>query len=66
VRRGYEVSNRQFTENPLFRKACSLSGVSPTKRQASKWRNQRGEAYDKRHMAVKELAKERGKNEPAA
>lgn len=39
-------SNRQFAEsNPRFKNACEKAGVPPTKRQASKFRNERGAAW---------------------
>ena len=41
--------------DPLFRKACELAGVVPTKRQASKWHNRRGLAYGSRHQAESAL-----------
>lgn len=51
----YGDSNRKMAEkDPIFRKACELAGVQPTKRQASKWRNKRGRAYDFRIQAATE------------
>lgn len=42
-----EVTNAQFAKNdPTFAKACELAEVEPTKRQASKFRNKRGAAYE--------------------
>lgn len=52
----YGDSNKKMAENDkIFRKACELAGVQPTKRQASKWRNHRGRAYDYRLQAAEEI-----------
>lgn len=41
-----KFTNRMFAEkSPEFRAACTSVGLSPTKRQASKWRHRRGAAY---------------------
>jgi hypothetical protein len=39
----------------LFRKACELAGIEPTKRQASKWRNDKGLAKRFANAALSEL-----------
>jgi hypothetical protein len=40
------VTNREFAEKDKeFRNLCENSGVKPTTRQASKFRNKRGLAY---------------------
>lgn len=39
--------------NPIFKKACELAGITPTKRQASKWNNKRGAAWQKRNEALR-------------
>lgn len=52
----YSQSNGKFAQsNQLFKIACTLAGVEPTRRQASKWRNRRGRAYSKRHEAIHKL-----------
>lgn len=39
-------TNRTFAEtNQAFKKACERAGTPATKRQASKFRNERGIAY---------------------
>lgn len=39
-------SNAEFAnQDDLFKEQCSRAGVSPTKRQASKWRAKRGAAW---------------------
>lgn len=41
------ISNSEFAEtDQVFKKACELAGVPPSSRQASKYRNNRGLAYD--------------------
>ena len=40
------MTNREFsTNNKQFREACEKANVQPTKRQASRWRQQRGSAW---------------------
>jgi hypothetical protein len=39
----------------LFRKACAIAGVEPTKAQAAKWRNKRGAAYKHKGTAQNAL-----------
>jgi hypothetical protein len=52
-----KTSNRQFArESILFRLACELAGVYPTERQASKFRQGKGEASAMRNVAMAELA----------
>ena len=42
----YRQPNREYAEKELrFRRACMKAGVSPTKRQASKYRRKIGKAY---------------------
>ncbi len=56
----YIETNASFAEhNPVFRKACELARVEATPRQASKWRNRRGQAYEHRHAAVRFLNEQR-------
>lgn len=56
IKSTYQVSNDDMAKhNKLFRRACELANVQPTRRQASRWRNRRGRAYAKRHDAVKTL-----------
>ncbi len=41
-----EMTNKEFAaRNAEFRKACSNAGIEPTSRQASKYRNKCGLAY---------------------
>lgn len=51
----YVVTNSELADNELFRIACDLAGVQPTRRQASKWRNRKGKAYYFRNEAVRAL-----------
>ncbi len=54
-------SNGEFPTAPeaeVFRKACELAGIQPTKRQASKWRNHRGLARRFTRQAIRELAEQ--------
>jgi len=45
----YPTTNREFSrKDGHFLKACENSGVEPTSRQASKWRNKKGLAYENR------------------
>lgn len=40
------MTNRQYAQtNNVFQSACSRAGLPPTKRQASKYRRQRGRAF---------------------
>lgn len=42
------MNNRDFASSvKKFRSACDRAGVSPTKRQAAKWRRKKGAAYSK-------------------
>lgn len=50
-----ESINLNFTNSPLFIKACQLAGIQPTKRQASKFRVKKGLAYDFVRRARDEL-----------
>jgi hypothetical protein len=46
------TSNRDFAaSDPQFRAACERAGVSPTRRQASRWRRKRGSAWALRNEA---------------
>lgn len=42
----------------VFRRACSIAKIPPTKRQASKWRNQKGLAYAFKNEAIAQLSEE--------
>lgn len=55
----FQTPNRSFSSNPLFQIACQMAGVPATKRQASKWRSQKGKAYGFRNQAVRKLAEDR-------
>lgn len=51
-----DTTNVHFAaHSPLFRKACELAGVPPTKRQAGKFRRGEGKAYAHREAARQEL-----------
>ena len=40
------ITNREFAKSDIkFNHWCSIDDVSPTRRQASKFRNKKGEAY---------------------
>jgi len=36
-------------KDQAFKDACSVAGIEPTKRQARKWNNKRGAAYNFKH-----------------
>jgi len=56
-----KLTNKQLTNNPLFKKACKLAGVDPSPRQASKFFNgRRGQALKFKHEAQQELNFSRG------
>lgn len=40
------VQNLARSKDPAFDKACELAGVKCTARQASKWNNEKGAAYN--------------------
>lgn len=41
-----EITNRSFAEtNEMFKKCCELAKIKATKRQASKFKRNRGKAY---------------------
>jgi len=46
-----ENANKQTLENDFFKEMCSNAGVEPTKRQASKYRRNRGIAYRQKGMS---------------
>lgn len=48
-----------LASSPLFRKACELAHIPPTKRQARKWLTHRGAAWERRHDASAELQREK-------
>jgi hypothetical protein len=39
------ITNRKFSEDGNFRKACQKANVAPTRRQASKFRRGEGKAF---------------------
>lgn len=42
-----QLTNREFAEqNQEFREACYKAGITPTARQASKFRNRHGKSYE--------------------
>lgn len=53
------MTNREFAQtNPLFQKACELAKLSPSTRQASKFRLKKGRAYSIRVLAERALITE--------
>jgi len=51
-----EITNEAFANNDrVFRKACELAGIQPTKRQASKYKNKKGLAYLFKDKAKREV-----------
>ena len=59
----HETTNTRFAgENVAFKTACETAGIPPTKRQASKWRNEYGKAY-KTAFPLKKRTIETVKNE---
>lgn len=51
-----DVTHAEFAQNDrVFKLACDLAGIPATKRQASKWRNKRGLAYQHRAAAKQQL-----------
>ena len=43
----YDIHNEKFAkENQEFISACERASIKPTTRQASKWRNKKGKAYN--------------------
>lgn len=51
-RRDYGTYHKEFAKTDVvFQKACELAGCKPSQRQASKWRNSRGQAFAKRNEA---------------
>lgn len=50
------MTNKKFSkEDELFKTACEIANVEPTKRQASKFRNQKGLAWECRQAAQRKL-----------
>ena len=55
-------TNKPFAaEDILFIKACNLAGIEATKRQASRWQNNKGTAFKFKKGAIRELEKEQQK-----
>lgn len=48
-----KITNKKFTEDTYFIACCENVSVSPTMRQASKFRNQKGSAYRNRKSVEK-------------
>lgn len=47
------MTNAQYAnKDKLFRTACEIAEVKPTRRQASKYRNQKGSAFKWRKAAI--------------
>lgn len=54
------MTNKEFSnQDALFREACKLARIEPSKRQASKYRNGRGLARTQKAKAILKVA-ERG------
>ena len=59
ARATYVSTNEKFAkESKLFNIACEIAGVSSTRRQASKFRMKKGQAYKWASVAKIELAKD--------
>lgn len=43
-----EAANSAVLNSKPFLEACQKTGVEPTRRQASKWNNKKGKAYNNR------------------
>ena len=51
------MTNSEFAQkNEYFKKCCKRAGIEPTVRQASKFRNRKGLAYQHRHEVKEEKA----------
>lgn len=47
-----EETNEKFSKtNEEFKKACEEANIKPTKRQASKWRDEKGLAWKKKYSS---------------
>ena len=54
-------TNQQFADkDEVFRRACQLAGIQPTKRQAAKWRSNHGRAHEFRRAALEVLEAQNG------
>lgn len=42
------MTNKEFVSDQIFVKCCEEANIKPTRRQASKFRNQKGLAYKKK------------------
>lgn len=42
------AANRATMESKVFKSACAVVGIEPTKRQASKWNKKSGLAWNRR------------------
>lgn len=49
------ITNRDFVSDPIFRLACEMAKTTPTRRQASKFRMQRGLAFQYKRAAIRKL-----------
>lgn len=56
------ITNREAVNDRLFQTACKLAGISPTKRQVSKWRNGKGLAHQYRNAAMLDMQEETSPN----
>jgi hypothetical protein len=54
------VTNRQFSEEDrVFQKACELAGIPVTVRQAAKFRNHHGRAFQFKEQAIHNIDEEK-------
>lgn len=52
------MTNRQFVEDPYFRSCCDAAGVGATRRQASKFRSEKGLSFKIGKSRVKKVDRE--------
>ena len=45
-----EMTNVAYSATPAFKELCDLAGIKPTKRQASKFRNKHGKAWQTKQI----------------
>ena len=53
-----KITNKEFTSNRTFIKACENVGLEPTLRQASKYRNKKGLAFKFKRYPAKYLLRQ--------
>jgi hypothetical protein len=57
------MTNKQFAMSEEFAQYCERAGVTPTARQASKYRMNRGRAFAVAAPVLKERARKEARNE---